>query len=62
MPVIKVSDEEYNKIQIARRKLIMNGIRTLPPKIRKETIDIEKFTFGAIVGVGIALLLKELAD
>ncbi|MBS3139645.1 hypothetical protein J4479_01435 [Candidatus Woesearchaeota archaeon] len=61
MPTIKVSDEEYNMIVEARKKLAMEGINKLPLEIKnKQLTDLEKFTLGAIVGIGAWLLLKEL--
>lgn len=61
MPSIKVTDEEYEMIQRARRELAIQGLQSLPKNIvEKDLSDLEKFTLGAIVGIGAILLLKEL--
>jgi hypothetical protein len=46
----------------ARKKLALEGLNRLPQDLKKqEFTDLERFTLGAIVGIGAALLLKELS-
>ncbi len=60
MPTIKVTDNEYNLIVEARKKLALEGLNKLPQRVNNDLNDVEKFTLGAIVGIGALLLLDEL--
>ncbi len=61
MPTIKVSEEQYNLIVKARKKLAREGINKLPKEI-KDTKDIEKLNLGTICGIGASLITKKLQD
>ena len=55
---IKVSEEEYRKIQEARQALALKGFQNLPPAAQPHNPG--DFAIGAIVAIGSLLLLNEL--
>ena len=61
--LVKLSEEEYQILQEAKKALIQNGTKGLPKPVRKK-IDEENrladFALGAIVGVGAVVLLAVL--
>jgi hypothetical protein len=61
--LVKLSDEEYELLQKAKRALIQNGTNGLPPKVRKEVNEknpLADLALGAIVGAGAVILLAAL--
>jgi hypothetical protein len=49
--LVKLSDEEYELLQKAKKALIQNGTNGLPPNVRKEVNEknpIADFALGAI--------------
>jgi hypothetical protein len=65
--LVKLSEEEYQLLQKAKRELARSGTGSLPEKVKKEAeeghVSLADFALGAIVGLGalalIAALLKE---
>jgi len=58
--LVKLSDEEYQLLQKAKKALIQNGTNGLPEGVRKEVNEknpISDFALGAIVGAGAVVLL-----
>jgi len=61
--LVKLSDEEYQLLQDAKKALIKNGTKGLPKPARKtieEDNRLADFALGAIVGVGAVVLLAAL--
>lgn len=58
--VVKLSEEEYQLLQKAKKAIIQNGTNKLPPRIRKEIDEqnpLADFALGAIIGAGAVVLL-----
>ena len=61
--LVKLSEEEYQLLQKAKRELARSGTKSLPKPIREkvdERNSFADFALGAIVGVGALLLLAAL--
>lgn len=61
--LVKLSDEEYQLLQQAKRTLIQNGTNGLPSQARERINQEDRladFALGAIVGVGAIVLLAVL--
>jgi hypothetical protein len=62
---VKLSDEEYELLQKAKKALIQNGTNGLPANVRKEVNEktpLVDFALGAIVGAGAVILLAALLE
>lgn len=62
---IKVSDDEYSMIVKARSELANRGLKSLESlPLKKEQLpsNLDTFTLGAIVGLGVAALVALLAS
>lgn len=64
--LIRLSDNEYDLLQHARTLLIRHGSFALPPslqeKVRKNGVDIDDRSLGAVVGVCSAALIVALGE
>lgn len=59
--LVKLSEEEYQLLQKAKKELARNGTKSLPDNVRKraeeDNISPADFALGAIVGIGAIALL-----
>ena len=63
--LVKLSDEEYELLQKAKRELARSGTKSLPKDVREKIEQrhpLADFALGAIVGVGAIVLLAALLD
>jgi len=65
--LVKLSEEEYQLLQKAKRELARSGTKSLPKKVKEEVeqsnFSLADFALGAIVGLGaLALLVALLGD
>ena len=61
--LVKLSEEEYQLLQKAKKELARSGTKSLPKPVRKEIDEgnrLGDFALGAIVGVGALLLIVAL--
>jgi len=62
--LVKLSEEEYELLQRARRELAKSGTGRLPEKVKKEAeegnVSLADFALGAIVGLGALALVAAL--
>ena len=62
--LVKLSEEEYQLLQKAKKELTRSGTRSLPPEVKKgaedENVSLADFALGAIVGLGALALLVAL--
>ena len=63
---MKLSEEEYQLLQKAKRELARSGTKSLPKGVRREAeqsnFSPADFALGAIVGLGALALLVALLD
>lgn len=63
--IIKLTEEEYNQILIARDMLLNYGINSLPEEHKKSMKDIEieygRLTMGSTISVCARMLINTLA-
>lgn len=58
--IVKVSEEEYEKLKKAREELLRKGIDRLPDEIKAEAEGCSRagdFALGVLVGLGAATLI-----
>lgn len=59
--LVKLSEEEYQLLQKAKRELAKSGTESLPEGVKKEVeqgnLSLADFALGAIVGLGAVALL-----
>ena len=55
--LVKLSQDEYDILVEAQKKLMKCGLNSLPEELRKDVTD---FDFGSIVGVSVQLLINQL--
>ena len=65
--LVKLSEEEYQLLQKAKRELAKSGTNSLPPdvlkKAKEDQVSLVDLALGAIVGIGaIAILAAILGD
>jgi len=62
--LVKLSEEEYQLLQKAKRELARSGTKSLPEEVKKEVeendVSLVDFALGAIVGLGAIALLVAL--
>jgi hypothetical protein len=62
--LVKLSEEEYQLLQKAKKELARNGTKSLPANVRKrveeDNFSPADFALGAIVGIGAIALLAAL--
>ncbi|MDO8537318.1 MAG: hypothetical protein Q7S21_00375 [archaeon] len=54
--MVKITENEYNMLIQARNQLMHKGYQNIPPEVLRK-LNIENFSRGAIVGLGVALLV-----
>jgi len=62
--LVKLSEEEYQLLQRAKKELARSGTKSLPEGVKKEmeqgNFSLADFALGAIVGLGALALLTAL--
>jgi hypothetical protein len=62
--LVKLSEEEYQLLQKAKRELARSGTGSLPEKVKQEAnegnVSLADFALGAIVGLGALALIAAL--
>jgi len=62
--LVKLSEEEYQLLQRAKKELARSGTKSLPEGVKKEmeqgNFSLADFALGAIVGLGALALLAAL--